>query len=502
MTVDHELDAKARRASHSPAGPARPAGEKPPTHPVVLPRVSTDPLDELVDRMRPTLARAVDALQVAAALEADGCTDRGARVEYGFADVFALAAEVFRRLGPPTDAPPEQASARNWRQTVRLVAHGPLYALPSAVFPAVLGVLGQRSVVLALTLASGLGWMYAGTAAYGGYRLLGANRPRGAARLLRWSALGAPVAGALTGLAVVALTGGGWGLVLLCLCQLGYQLAGTILVFYRREGVQALTMVPAVVAGAAYLWAGPRLQPVALATAIAGVAAAYGAALWLTRGRGEAGEPSSRPLLRLQAPGLIGVTCYGFCAAALLLHAEAPYLLNRLDIAVAVAPLIAAMGFVEWRAERFRAQAVRLTRRTHRPRDFQRAVWLLLGRETLACLAVPGAFALALLAGLQATGRFSAAAAVMTAAHVVLGGAYYAGFLLAGFERFGWLCTCMLASLAVHVGIGALLGAAPLLGQTGAPLTDTTLYLGSVLALHVLFLIGLVPLLGQVRHYR
>jgi len=112
--------------------------------------------------------------------------------------------------------------------------------------------------------------------------------------------------------------------------------------------------VPAVVAGAAYLWAGSRLQPLALATAIAGVAAAYGLALRLTRGRGEAGEPSSRTLLRLQTPGLVGVTCYGFCAAALLLHAEAPYLLHRLDIAVAVAPLIAAMGFVEWRAERFR----------------------------------------------------------------------------------------------------------------------------------------------------
>jgi hypothetical protein len=320
--------------------------------------------------------------------------------------------------------------------------------------------------------------------------------------VLRRSTLGAPVAGAVTGLAVVAIAGGGWGLVLLCMCQLGYQLAGTILVFYRREGVQAMTMVPAVAAGAAYLWAGPQLRTIALATAVAGVAAAYAAALLLTHGRGQADEPSARPLLRLQAPGLIGVTCYGFCAAVLLLHAGAPYLLTRLDIAVAVAPLIASMGFVEWRAERFRAQAVRLTRRTHRPGEFQRGVWLLLGRETLACLAAPGVFAVALLAGLHLTGRLTAPAVVMTAAHVVLGGAYYAGFLLAGFERFGWLCTSMLAALAVHVGVGAWLGAAPLLGQSAAPLTDTTLYLGSVLALHVLFLICLVPLAGQVRHYR
>ncbi|AGL18808.1 hypothetical protein [Actinoplanes sp. N902-109] len=492
-----------------PAGPARPAGAPPPpaaeapqTHTVVLPRISTDPLDELVDRIRPSLLRAVDALQVAAALEADGFTDRIARVEYGFADVFALALEVYRRLGPPVEALPDQAAARSWRHGVRVLAHGPLYALPSAVFPAVLGVLGQRSVVLALTLASAFGWMYAGTAAYGAYKLLGAYRPRGAALLLRWSTLGAPVAGALCGLLVVAFAGGGWGLVLLAMCQLGYQMAGTILVFYRREGLQVATMIPAVVGGCAFLWYGSPARPVAIGTAIAGVAAAYAAALLLTHNRGDRTEPPGLPVLRTQRSGLTGVTLYGACSAALLLHAEAPYLLHRLDIAISVAPLIAAMGFVEWRAEGYRAHAVRLTRRVHRPQEFQRAVRLLIGRETLACLAVPALLGLALIAALDATGRLSAPGMAMIGAHVVLAGAYYSAFLLAGFEKFGWLCGAMLAALIVHVGAGAALGAAPLLGQSGAPLTDTVLYLGSVLALLALFLLGLAPIVGQVRHYR
>jgi hypothetical protein len=529
MTVDSDLESEppatagppipvipgpARFATDPPdtAEPAEPAAEpaeptavssEPPTHTVVLPRVSTDPLDELVDRMRPTLARAVDALQVAAALEADGFTDRIARVEYGFSDVFALAAEVFRRLGPPADdRPGPSVAARSWRGSVRLLAHGPLYALPSAVFPAVLGVLGQRSVVLALTVASGLGWVYAGTVAYGAYRLLGANRPRAAARLLLGTTLAAPAVGALAGLAVLGIAGGGWGLVLLSACQLAYQLAGTVLVFYRREALQVATMLPAVMAGGAYLSLGTALRPAALATAAAGVAGAYAVALWLTRGRGDRAEPPARPLLRLEVPGLAGVTCYGFCSAALLLHAGAPYLLSRLDIAIAVAPLIAAMGYVEWRAEWFRGRAVDLTRTSHRPHEFGRRVWLLLVRETLGCLAVLAALGVALLAALEATGRFSAAGAVMVAAHVVLGGAYYSAFLLAGFERFGWLCWCMAVALAVHVGVGGLLGASPLLGQTGAPLTDTTLYLGSVLALQGLFLLGLAPILGQVRHYR
>ena len=476
---------------------------EPPAHTVVLPRVSTDPLDELVDRMRPALARAVDALQVAAALEADGCTDRTARVEYGFADVFGLAAEVFRRLGPPIDAAPEPArSARGWRAVVRTLAHGPLYALPAAVFPAVLAVLDRRAVVPALVVAGVLGWMAAGSAAFAAYRLLGSYRPGAAARLLRVAALSAPPAGAVAGLAVAGLAGGGPGLVLLSAGQLAYQLAGTVLMFYRREGRQAAAMAPAALAGLAYLVAGPALRPVALITAVAGVAAVYVAALLATRGRGRAGEPPARPVLRAEAPGLAGVTCYGLCSAALLLHAAAPYLLTRLDLAIAVAPLILAMGFVEWRAELFRAEAIRLTRRSRSPAEFGRGMWRLVGRETVACLAVPAALGLLLLAGLGAAGRLTGPGALMVAAHVVLGGAYYSAFVLAGFDRFGRLCAGLLAAMAAHIGIGAWLGAAPLLGQTSAPMTDTALYLGSTLALLGLFLLGLRPILGQVRHYR
>ena len=66
------------------------------------PSAAVDPLDALVDPAgRAGGPPAVDALQVAALLEADGVTDRAARVEYGYADVFALADEVYRRLGRP-----------------------------------------------------------------------------------------------------------------------------------------------------------------------------------------------------------------------------------------------------------------------------------------------------------------------------------------------------------------------------------------------------------------
>jgi len=467
---------------------------------VLLPKISTDPLDELVDRMRPTLARAVDALQVAAVLESDGLTDRGARVEYGYHDVFALAVEIYRRLGP---ALPGQLASRRivarrpWRDSLRLVAHGPLYVLPSAVFPAAMAVAGRRSLVLALVFASGLGWMYAGVASHRAYRLLGFGQARGAARVLQLAALGAPVAGVLVGLVVVSVTGGGVALIALTACQLAYQLASTVLVFYHREGRLALAMVPAVLAGIAYLvWGGPY-RTWSVGVAIASVAAAFLLALWATRGEDEQEHP-----MPAESRTLVAVGAYGLCSAALLLHAEAPYLIGRLDIAIAVAPLIFSMGVVEWRAEIFREQAVALTRQAHQPREFVHAVWLMLLRDALICVAASAVLAVGLLVALRSEHLLSAAGVTMTAAHVALAGAYYLAFLLAGLGRYRWLCVSTLVALALHVGVAAWLGAAPLLGQSAAPLTDTSLYLGSVGLLQALFVLGLLPMIGQVRHYR
>jgi hypothetical protein len=511
MSVDNDVESKGARLGSimAAAGKAKRDDEAAETtiiHTVLLPKISTDPLDELVDRVRPELGNAVDALQVAAVLESDGISDRNARVEYGYSDVFALAGEVYRRLGPALPATPGIASGRarrDWRDGLRQVSHGPLYVLPSAVFPAVMAVVGRRSLVLALVFASGLGWVYAGVTAHAAYRLLGLGRPGAAARLLRIATLGAPVAGVALGAVVVWLAGGGLPLVAMVVGQLAYQLASTVLVFYREEGRQAMAMVPAFLAGLAFLiWGGTGLRTLSVGVAVVSVAAAFAVAIWATRGRDADGEQSSGDLLRAETPMLAGVGAYALCSAVLLLHAEAPYLQGRLDVAIAVAPLILAMGFVEWRADRFRERAIDLTRRALLPRAFVRGVWMLLFREMAACLLLPATLAALMLFGLWQTGLLSAAGAVMTAAHVALAAAYYLAFLLAGLSRFGWLCASLLAAIAVHIGIGAVLGVAPLLGQTAAPLADTTLYLGSVLLLQPLFLLGLAPLIGQVRRYR
>ncbi|MGW1060599.1 hypothetical protein [Micromonospora rubida] len=476
-----------------------------PERTILLPRISTDPVDDLVERVRPQLTRVVDALQVAAALEADGHTDRAAQVEYGYSDVFVLASEVFRRMGPTSpvvdEARTSPTAGRGRWNDLRTISHGLLYVLPSAAFPAVLAVVGRPGLVLGLILAGTLGWVYSGVIAYSAYRLLGLGRPRSANRLLRMAALTAPLLGMVAGGAVLPY--GGLSLATMMVFQLAYQLASTLLMFYRRELWLALAMIPAFLFGGIYLVSGGTTQQRwAVGAAAVGVLATVAAALWVTQTASRAEEPAPRDPLWPEVSALLGVAGYGLCSAALLFHAQAPYLLGRLDIAAAAVPLILSMGFVEWRTSLFWANAVALARRTREPRGFVAGVWRMIGREAAACLAVPAVLGAALLAGLFHAGMLSAAGAVMTAAHVALAGAYYLAFLLVGRGRYGWLCLSMTVVIVLHTGVGALLGVAPLFGQDGRALADTSLYLGGVVLLQALFALGLVPVIGQVRHYR
>lgn len=511
MTFYGDVDITDPGARHRGTMTARPVPperdrDSEPERTILLPRISTDPVDELVERVRPQLGRAVDALQVAAALEADGHTDRAAQVEYGYRDVFVLASEVFRRLGPPSPVDDEattsvaSAGARRW-DSLRLISHGPLYVLPSAAFPAVLAAVGRPGLVLGLVLAGTVGWIYSGVTAYSAYRLLGLGRPRSVSRILRTAVATGPLLGVVIGLAVLPYAG--LPLAVMIVFQLAYQLASTLLIFYRRESWLALAMVPAVLLGAAHLvTGGAALRQWAVAAAAVSVLATLAAALWATRGDAAAEEPPPRDPLWPAAPALLGVAGYGLCSAVLLFHAQAPYLLGRLDIAAAAAPLVLSMGFVEWRTSRFWVDAVALTRRARRPATFVVGVWRTIGRETLACLAVPTVLGAVMLTGMHHLDMLSAAGVAMTAAHVALAGAYYLAFLLVGRGRYGWLCLCMGLVVGLHTGVGGLLGVAPLLGQGGSPLADTSLYLGSVVLLQALFALGLVPVVGQVRHYR
>ena len=84
---------------------------------------------------------AVDPLEIASALELEGLGDQAAKLRYGYADVFALAQDMYFRV-PRKPVEPE-LPPDPWQEGGRLrpVLHSLLYALPGVCFPAAIGLL-------------------------------------------------------------------------------------------------------------------------------------------------------------------------------------------------------------------------------------------------------------------------------------------------------------------------------------------------------------------------
>jgi hypothetical protein len=301
---------------------------------------------------------------------------------------------------------------------------------------------------------------------------------------------------ALAGLIVVWTTHAGYGLVAMAVAQMAYQMASALLVFYRCEIWLFAAMAPAVAAGISYLAGGARLLPSAIAAGVGSVVLAFGIALSKTKGRRERPEPRLRDGLRGELGQLPLVVAYAALSAAYLLHAQGRHLADGFDVPIAGLPLIVGMGVVEWRAKRFVEQARALLRRVRYPQEFVTRVWLLLGGNVAVCLGAVALLGAALLAALHGAHRLTSAGVVMTAASVLLAGAYFLAFLLAGMARYGRLCGSLAGCIAVHVALVSV--GLPELSR----LAETTVFLGSAVLLFLLFLIALAGRLGQARYHR
>ncbi|MEU9129032.1 hypothetical protein AB0D08_13155, partial [Kitasatospora sp. NPDC048540] len=126
-----------------------------------------DPVRELIVRHRAVCEQAVDALEIAAALE-DAGIGAGTVGRYRHADVFALAEELYarvpRRLPEPEPPGRPEPWARSGRPAVRgalghglpaVLLFGVGLALPGLTGPAVLALLLPAAAVLALAAPAG-----------------------------------------------------------------------------------------------------------------------------------------------------------------------------------------------------------------------------------------------------------------------------------------------------------------------------------------------------------
>ncbi|WP_271188999.1 hypothetical protein [Dactylosporangium matsuzakiense] len=437
-----------------------------------------DPVEALAAELSGRVRAAfVDGLQVAALLEAQGVTDRDARVRYGHPDVFALAAAVHLLLGDRQDpAPPRPAPRRAWRELL----HGGLYLLPSVLFPAVITA-AHRPPVTAVVTAGLLGWVWAGALTWLAQQHLNAGDEPAAGRLLaRGSVLGVAVAGA-AGAAVTA-AGGDRVAVLLVPVVTAYQLAATVLLFFRAEAWLVTLMAPAAVAGGGFVLAGDWPPAAAIVPAVLGAVASFGVALnRAAPGTGAARAGRLRAVMRGRWSTFALVVLCTALLAALVLLPQVPLLTDRFDALLATLPLVVSMGFVEWRARRFGERARELLHGDLGPARYRRRLWRWLALDVGACALVAGAGAALVLAALHRSGRLTPAAEAMATASVLLAGAVLLAFVLAAHGGYGRLCVALAAALAAYA---------------------TTPFPGSVALLLGLLAAALTPSLGRVRHHR
>lgn len=407
-------------------------------------------------------ASAVDPLEIAAALEFDGLSDKAVSDRYGLPHVFALAHEMFRRtVRRPTEPDPP---ADPWRLTpLRPVLHGIIYALPAICFPAGTGLLagaGFRPVLVASLVAS---WSLSQGLAYLGYLRLGRDGRSAAQRVLR-AGLAVGLGLVLAVLAIAAaLTGPRPGTLAFGAGQGAYMLGACVLLVLGAERLLLLVLAPGVLAAAGYLALGRPdwlTHPVWLALAATPVLAlAFGL---IACGRPDLG---GRLVTVADAVGALPALAFGLLAAGLVVF---PVLAADPDAAssamLGAFPLSLSMGAAEWILYRYRRSTQRLLRSVGTLHTFTVRARLALAAAVAQYLVAATTLTAATVAVAVRTGLIPAQwqPSPELASYLALGGAMFVALLLQAMgDRMLPLLACAVAlgaGIAVHdLGSAAVL---------------------------------------------
>ncbi len=411
----------------------------------------------LCDEFAEICESAVDALEIASALEFAGISDRTARLRYGAGvDVFVLAQEMYFRV-PRRPAEPEPPPDP-WRHVSKFqpALRGLLYALPAVCFPAAGALLagpGARTVLVVALLA---GWGLSQGLASIGYLRLSATDTGQARRVLRVGlAVGlALVAAAMTATAVVVhpripvlVFGASEG---------AYMLAACVLLVLGAQRWLLAALVPAVLASAAFLL---LHKPAGLVhVAWAGLAVTVIAALVLAIAFTRRISPSAgRLLVAAELRAALPAIGFGLVAAGLLIF---PVLagpgghggVNVGALLVAV-PLSLSMGTAEWSLLRYRRRTQRLLRATLAPRKFGRRARLALLGALLEYVAGAVALTAAAIGIAAVTGLVHPRWALMpeVGTYLALGAAMFLALLLQAVRARGLPLAAAATALAVEV---------------------------------------------------
>jgi hypothetical protein len=455
------------------------------------------PIDELCEQKIELCRSAVDALEIAAALEAEGLGDAAARAKYGVRDVFMLAEHLYARV-PRQPAEPTAEPTPWLVRPVEHVLHGLLYALPGLCFAVAAPLVSGPTAWIGLLVSMLCSWAVSQALSYLGYLRLGNADPAGAARLLR--------GGLVVGLAVVVAAVSGTSLLVRLplpgmvfgIGQAAYLLAATVLMVNRAERLLLATLAPGVLVSAGFLLLGEpvALRPYAWGALAASAVLAMAAAVWRTR-RSES-TATRVGVLELRAALPFGL--FGLLAGGLLLFPIPAKILTHTaggaGMLLAVLPLSLSMGAAEWILVTYRRRMSELLRSTGSLEHFAARSRHVLVGSLLRYAGTAGALIALVAAGAIAAGlvRTQWTVVLESSAFLALGCALFVALILQALRVPSAVALLACAgALAVEVAFVA--------GGAAGPVRLAGVELGVATALFgVLLGYGSVALSRAVRH--
>ncbi|GII24050.1 hypothetical protein [Planosporangium mesophilum] len=443
----------------------RPFTDTPP-RPSATP-LQPDGMDELRRRMTPVCESAVDALEIAAALEAEGLSDQAVRTRYGYPDVFALAEHLYGWVPRRPAEPP--ALPERWRtRPAEHVVHGLLYATPAVCFPVAAPLLTGTATLVGFLVSTLVSWASSQALAHLGYARAGRLDPAGSLWILRAGtavALGVLWVALATSAALVPAPTAG---MVFAAGQGTYLLAATVLLVCGRNRWLLLCLAPGVLGSTGFLLLGRPAwltQPVWWALG-ASLAATLVCAVVCTARPGPGGRSPARHELRDAVPPAL----FGLAAAGLLtFEVVASQLTGRLSYLAPLlaAPLSVSMGAAEWNLYWYRRRTDRLLCTTRDPEEFAAGARRALLAATTRYLAA-AALLIAAMAGFAAiTDRPTRhwMTLVSCAAFLALGGALFVALLLQAFGTSLVTPLAAAAALGIEVALAAVVDVDPVAAQ-------------------------------------
>jgi hypothetical protein len=416
-------------------------------------RRSLQPVDRLGRDLGNVCTSAVDALEIAAILEAQGVTDETSHAYYNCDDVFDLAEQLWTRTPAVTEQLPDMVDTDR-PGSLRDLLHGVLFALNGLCFSVGLQRAQDPRTIAVLVIALVLSWAVGQACSLLWFRLEARKGDQEGRTVLRRS-LQIVLVGGLGGGYLCDRLGLPPTVTLMAVAQVYLVIAASALLLYRKELWFFLSLVPALAAGVA-AWLAPESVDTdrVLAVVMGSVIVIVAEAAWLVRPVGPGRHRSSIQWADMVSAAQMGL--YGVMGAVLLSHAAMSTLVTGMKHStrgfdLSVLPLVLTIGVAEWQLRSYRQLSRQVLGLTDDLIRFGAVAWRFLLRSFFCYWSVVVGVSVAIWAVVRVhEGMVPAESTLLSAAYAVLGGALFLNLVLIAHARVGLALRSMIAATALY----------------------------------------------------